>query len=405
MKPSRRWILRGLGAGAGTLALGCPPVDDDDTANDDDSAGANDDDATGDDDDSAGGPFDGAEYLGLAALGPDASRPMDTTYGDGLDGRRYVDLADLTDDTLLLENDDFYVRTRASDLLDTAGWTLTIDGLVQSVVTLGLADVQARVSDQGAHLMECSGNGGGGRFGLLSAARWSGVSVADLLDLAGVDPAARRVRITGFDEYSTQSDFSTPGASWIFSLEQVASTAMFLATSMNGEDLPVDHGFPMRLLVPGWYGCTCIKWVTGIELVDDEVDATGQMQEFAQRTHQDGIPALARDFAPADIHQAAMPIRVEQWRTAAGTLLYRVVGVLWGGTQTTDALTIDFGDGAVPVDTYDHQSNASWTLWEHAWAPATTGTFAIAMAIDDAAIPTRRLDSGWYLRDVTIDAL
>ena len=71
---------------------------------------------------------------------------------------------------------------------------------------------------------------------------------------ADLDPGATRVRVTGFDEYSTQSDFSTPGAAWIFTLEQVAQTGMFLATSMNGLDLPLDHGFPVRLLVPGWYG-------------------------------------------------------------------------------------------------------------------------------------------------------
>jgi len=394
MRPTRRWILRGIGAGASAFALGCPPVTDDD-----DSAVGDDDDSTPD----ASGPFAGGEFLGLAELGPDASRPMDETYGDGLDGRRYVDLADLTEETLLLDNDDFYVRTRASDLLDTSGWTLEIDGLVQSPVTLDLATLTGMVTDQGTHLMECSGNGGGGRFGLLSAARWSGVSLADVLLQADLDPGATRVRVTGFDEYSTQSDFSTPGAAWIFTLEQVAQTGMFLATSMNGVDLPLDHGFPVRLLVPGWYGCTCIKWVNRIELVDDAVDATSQMREFAQRTHQDGVPDLARDFAAADIHQAAMPIRVEKWRTADGDLLYKVVGILWGGTRTTDALTIDWGDGPVLVSEQDHQTNATWTLWQHAWAPPTAGTYTIRMGVDDATIPTRRLDSGWYLRDVTID--
>ncbi len=391
MRPSRRWILRGIGAGASAFALGCPPADDDDSA-------------TGDDDDSVGdGPFDGGELLGLAELGPDATRPMDETYGEGLDGRRYVDLADLTADTLLLTNEDFYVRTRESDLLDTTDWTVEIGGLVSAPVSLDLETLQGMVTDQGAHLMECSGNGGGGRYGLLSAAEWTGVSLADVLLQADVDPSATRVKVSGFDEYSSSSDFSTPGASWIFTLEQVAATGMFLATGMNGADLPADHGFPVRLLVPGWYGCSCIKWVNSIELLDDDAAATSQMMEFAVRTHQDGIPQLARDFNAADIHQAAMPIRVEKWRTRDGDLLYRIVGIMWGGSETTDRLTIDWGEGPVPVDSYEHETNATWTLWEHAWAPPSTGDYTISMGVDDAAIPTRRLDSGWYLREVSID--
>ena len=397
MRLSRRWVLRGIGAGASTFALGCPPVDDDDSAGDDDDSAADDDDSVG------AGPFAGGELLGLVDLGPDATRPMDETYGDGLDGRRYVDLADLTDDTLVLASDDFYVRTRESDLLDTSDWSVAIDGLVQAPVSLDLASLTGMATDQGTHLMECSGNGGGGRYGLLSAANWTGVSLADVLLLADLDGAATRVEVSGFDEYSGTSNFSTPGASWIFTLAEVAATGMFLATGMNGADLPADHGFPVRLLVPGWYGCCCIKWVNAIELVDDDAPASSQMTEFAVRTHQDGIPQLARDYAPADIHQAAMPIRVEKWRTAAGDLLYRVVGVLWGGNETTDRLTIDWGGGPVLVDTYEHLTNTTWTLWEHAWAPPGTGDYTISMGVDDPSIPTRRLDSGWYLRDVAID--
>ena len=393
MTLSRRWILRGLGAGAGSLALGCTSPDDDDSSG-------------GDDDDSVGtGPFAGGEYLGLAALGPDPTRTLDETYGDGLDGRRYVDLSGLTEDALLLGNEEFYVRTRESDLLVTADWTVSIQGLVAAPASLELDTIQDMATDQGTHLMECSGNGAAGRFGLLSAARWTGVSLADVLDQVELLGSATRVKVSGFDEYSGTSDFSTPGASWIFTLEQVAQTGMFLATGMNGAELPADHGFPVRLLVPGWFGCTCIKWVDSIELVDDDEPATSQMMEFAVRTHQDGIPQLAREYAPADIQQAAMPIRVERWRTADGALLYRIVGLLWGGSQTTDRLTIDWGEGPVPVDTYEHLTNATWTLWEHAFAPPGPGTYTIEMGVDDPAIPTRRLDSGWYLRDVVIDTI
>src|SRR6185436_10905211 len=135
--------------------------------------------------------------------------------------------------------------------------------------------------------------------------------------------AATRVLVSGFDDHSQPSTHSTAGASWIFTLAELAETGAFLATRMNGEPLPRDHGFPLRLVVPGWYGCTCIKWVDAISFVDDDALATSQMQEFASRTMQNGMPALARDYLPAEIDQAAMPVRVEEWNVG-GRLAYRV---------------------------------------------------------------------------------
>src|SRR5207244_10106429 len=98
-----------------------------------------------------------------------------------------------------------------------------------------------------------------------------------------------------------------------FTVEHINSSNAFLATDMNGQPLTKYHGAPIRLLVPGWYGCTCIKWVNAITFVDDDAEPTSHMQEFAARTHQQGTPKLARRYRPAIIEQAAMPIRVEKW--------------------------------------------------------------------------------------------
>ena len=99
---------------------------------------------------------------------------------------------------------------------------------------------------------------------------------------------------------------------------------------MNGEPLPLDHGRPVRLAVPGWYGCAWIKWVNEIRLVGADEPATSQMKEFAGRTHQTARHDLARDYIAPEIETAAVPIRVERRRTAAG-IEYRMVGIVWGG--------------------------------------------------------------------------
>jgi DMSO/TMAO reductase YedYZ molybdopterin-dependent catalytic subunit len=240
----------------------------------------------------------------------------------------------------------------------------------------------------------------------MSAARWAGAPVTDVVEsLLAPDPAATRVLIGGFDMHSAPSagGRSAPGASWIFTFEELERAGAFFATEMNGEPLPPDHGAPVRLYVPGWYGCTCIKWVDEIRFVDDDEPATSQMIEFAGRTHQDGVPTLARDYIPATMDQAAMPIRVEKW-ARDGRILYRVVGVSWGGYEPTDALMFSDGGSVSPVDVCPAQTqNQTWTLWQHLWEPLEAREYELVMSVADDAIPTRRLDTGYYRRTVIVD--
>ena len=258
-----------------------------------------------------------------------------------------------------------------------------------------------RAAAQGTHLMECSGNSRSASFGLLSSADWSGIRLLDAIDRFQVPAGATRLRVSGFDQYSQPSGRSTPGASWVFGFDELERTGAFLATELNGAPLPADHGAPIRLVVPGWYGCTCIKWVDELRFVGDDEPATSQMREFASRTHQDGTPALARDYLPAEIDLAAMPVRVEKWRVS-GAIRYRVVGMQWGGAKRTDRLDIRFGQGPWQPICMTNVPQAPWALWEHEWRPDATGVHAITLRAADRSIRTRRLDAGYYLREVSI---
>ena len=213
-----------------------------------------------------------------------------------------------------------------------------------------------------------------------------------------------RLLVSGFDQYSQLSERSTPGASWIFSFDELERSGAFLATGLNGAPLPADHGAPVRLVVPGWYGCTCIKWVNELRFVGEDEPATSQMREFASRTHQSGTPELARDYLPAEIDLAAMPVRVEKW-LVSGAIHYRVVGVQWGGAARTDKLEIRFGEGSWESICMTNVSAAPWALWEHPWRPPATGVYVITLRTTDPSIRTRRLDAGYYLREVAIDQI
>lgn len=351
-------------------------------------------------------PFAGGKMLGLVPFINEGGRPMDTLYGKGWDGRLYTDLSDLTADNLILSNDEFFVRTRYPDQIDpNKPWSIELGGLVEKPVSLSMDDITPLVKPMGTVLLECSGNGKGGRFGLLGAANWSGVPVEKVLAKVKPKSQATRVLISGFDKHSTPSTHSTPGASWTFTLDELKQYGAFLATQMNGVPLPKDHGFPIRLIMPRWYGCTNIKWVDSIRWVDDSEPSTAQMKEFASRTHQVGVPRLAKDYKPAVIDQTAMPLRVEKWEVQ-GKIRYRVVGIMWGGNKISTDLVIRFGSResyqpvqVCPVPT----SNDTWSLWSHPWYPATQGSYSIQMQISDTTVPKKRLDSGFYIRQVKVD--
>jgi DMSO/TMAO reductase YedYZ molybdopterin-dependent catalytic subunit len=273
--------------------------------------------------------------------------------GDGLDARLFTDLSTLGPlgpsdaGAPTTPTERFFVRTAAPSSLPPPArrnaWTVTVGGLVQQPIEMGL-DVLERLSGP-AHrcLLECSGNGDAAAYGLMSVADWEGVPLPTVLDR--VRPAATgpyRILVSGLDDETTASRTSIPGASWIFSGDDLRQAV--LALRMNGEPLPPNHGAPVRLVIPNWYGCACIKWVNRIEIVPDDARPTSQMLEYAARTHQVGPPALARDYTPAVIDAAAMPVRVERW-SVDGRTLYRIIGIVWGGTKPTGALAIRFKTG------------------------------------------------------------
>jgi DMSO/TMAO reductase YedYZ molybdopterin-dependent catalytic subunit len=230
------------------------------------------------------------------------------------------------------------------------------------------------------------------------------VPLLDLLSRLRPAPQATAVLVAGVDDEGQRSATSVAGASWVLPLAALDRLGAFLALRMNGEPLPPDHGRPVRLVVPGWYGCAWIKWVAAIHLVGADEPATAQMKEFAGRTHQTARHNLARDYAPPDIQAAAMPIRVEKRRTADG-VHYRVVGIAWGGDRPVDRLAIRFGSHEAwkPVSTCGPRpAPGRWTLWEYRWTPPAAGVYSIALRVPDASVSQRRLDTGYYLRRVSV---
>ena len=350
----------------------------------------------------AGGE-DPGKFVGLVAFRDEEAGPAGVLIGSELDGRMFTDLSKVSGSRLVTPRGEFFVRSAASRILPSAaGWKIAVDGLVERPGGVGIEQLQKAAKPMGMHLMECAGNVALTRFGLMSVGNWAGVPVADILGEAKRKPEAALVEIAGFDEYAEPSRTSIPGASWIFPLEELKEA--FLATELNGQPLGRDHGAPVRLIVPGWYGAACIKWVNRISFVEEGAEASSQMQEYAVRTLQEGRPALARDFQPATVDHAALPVRVEKW-IAGGKVRYRVVGIAWGGPEPMEGLQIRFNaeEAFVPVVGFRPEKTDVWMVWTHPWSPAAPGEYTIRMACP--GVRARKLEMGLYDRRVRISEI
>jgi DMSO/TMAO reductase YedYZ molybdopterin-dependent catalytic subunit len=339
-----------------------------------------------------------------------STTPLGTMVGgEGLDARLFTDLARIEADRLITPSANVFVRTAGPKDVSRRtleDWTI---GVGSNERTTGEVPVRALVTaarSMGVHLVECSGNSDPQNFGLMSAAEWQGVPLSVALDKIGVRDKTAAVLVSGWD-HDGPSARSVPGASWVFPLGTFERLGAFLATGMNGEPLSIDHGAPVRLVVPGWYGCCWIKWVNAIRFVRDEEPTTSQMQEFARRTHQTGTPQRAVDYAPPVIDLAATPIRIEK-RRVDDRIEYRVVGIVWGGQSPAERarLMIRFNSSdsfkpfaVCPTPT----THRTWSLWEYRWRPTQPGPYSIVLQAASPEIRARRLDLSFYIRRVVID--
>ena len=262
-------------------------------------------------------------------------------------------------------------------------------------------------------LIECTENVRELRFGLVSVGEWSGIPIQEIIKLAQPMAKARAILINGFDDDSylprTGPPFqshSWPTCSWIYTFDQPRAGRRVSGHRIKRRTVAKGPGGPVRLVVPGWYGCAEPKWVNEIKFVDDNQTATLQMQEFASRTFQPlhlddanpkppGMgPEKARDYQPAMIDQVALPVRVEAWRLD-GKVAYRVVGITWGGTKRTDKLLIRFVHANAPrfeaVQICQAKtSNPEYGVWCHRWQPKRRGGYWIEMKLGDHTVRAER---------------
>src|SRR4030081_2782550 len=185
-------------------------------------------------------------------------------------------------DGAITPNNAFFVRYHLADIplnIDPDKFTLEIKGKVDRPFKLSLKEIKALPAVELVAVNECSGNSrgffnprvGGGQLGngAMGNARWRGVPLKTVLDKAGVQPSAKQVTFNGMDGPVADT---TPDFVKALDVDHARDGEVMLAYAMNGEDLPVLNGFPLRLIVPGYYGTYWVKHLNEITVIDNVFD-------------------------------------------------------------------------------------------------------------------------------------
>jgi DMSO/TMAO reductase YedYZ molybdopterin-dependent catalytic subunit len=266
--------------------------------------------------------------------------------------------------------------------VDANEWQLEITGLVDHPMTLTMVDLQAWPRQELDFTLECSGNHGfGWNWGLLGNARWAGVALLPLLREAGIKDDAIEVAFYGVDagEETVREQKITQHFARSMSLEDATSPENLLCYEMNGEPLPTRHGYPLRLIAPGWYGVANVKWLQRIE-----VRSRRLMNRFMARDYvtlrkeiADGEEVWSESSVGRSLLKSA-PARVVRSDDA-----YRIEGAAWGQPIGKVEVQIDKGPWQeAKLDTANVR-RFSWRFWSLDWTDAEPGEHTItARAID-----------------------
>ena len=199
----------------------------------------------------------------------------------------------------VMPNEHFYVRNHFPvPALDGARWRLNVGGLVRRPLRLGLRDLVNLPAQVQTVTLECAGNGrafltpavGGEQWvlGAVSTAEWTGVPLAEVLDRAGVKSTAQEVVFRAADGAPGKPSSGASRFERSLTLDEVRQSDVLLAYAMNGQPLPIHHGYPLRVIVPGWYGVASVKWLTEIEVVGDSFSGYFQTEKYVYEWEREG---------------------------------------------------------------------------------------------------------------------
>jgi DMSO/TMAO reductase YedYZ molybdopterin-dependent catalytic subunit len=280
----------------------------------------------------------------------------------------------------------FFVRNHFNvPSLDTSTWRLRVEGCVERSLALTWDDLAGLPERTVFATVECAGNGrsflsqradgvqwGAGAIG---HAEWTGVPLRLVLQRAGVRPEAVEVLFEGADRGS-EPDHPTPmNFARSLPLAKAFDPDTLLVLRMNGELLDPNHGYPLRLFVPGWYGVASVKWLHRIEVLDHVFKGYFQSVKYTMQRRKLSVTEK--------VVVGTMAVKSEILRPATGATLgigtNRVFGVAWAGEEAVARVEVstDGGKSWSDAELLGPRTPYSWALWEYLWEVADAGEYSL----------------------------
>ena len=299
-------------------------------------------------------------------------------------------------------NDVFFKRNQGKipeGPVDIHTWSLSIEGLVDKPLKLGFGDLLAMEKTEIANTLECSGNGrsllkqkaSGNPWtvGGVGNAVWGGVMLGPILERAGVQTAAAHVGFEGFEEA-----LGSAGIRFIRSIPlKKAISSTLLAYEMNGQPLPLAHGYPLRALALGWTGANCVKWLSRITLLDQPFE--GFFMDRVYRVFQKGDDPKSGEVVTAIGLKSIITEPREADDLKTGTVAIR--GVAYAGETRVEKVevSVDGGNRWHQADFDGPNQPFAWRRWQYLWQVEAPGPYAIMCRAFDTEGNCQPQDASW----------
>jgi len=300
----------------------------------------------------------------------------------------------------------FYIRSHfPAPKLDPAPYRLRIDGAVKNPLSLSYQQLRALPSETRIATLECAGNsrvflvpqveGAQWELGAVGNAEWTGVPLRQLLEQAGLEEDACEIVLEGADRGTPTEKPIPPGPiSYARSLsrDKALRPEVLIAYRMNGRDLTLDHGFPVRAIVPGHYGMASVKWLTHIHATREPFQGYWQTSDYGYWDYLDGKP-VRRPIEEMKLKSQIARPRV--YETVPANQPYQILGAAWAGeTEVTSvAVSSDGGKTWQEAEFLDPPRRHSWRRWRHNWlTPSEPGRYTLmarAKAADGSIQPDK----------------
>ena len=304
---------------------------------------------------------------------------------------------------VVMPNAHFYVRNHFQiPQLDPAAFRLTVGGLVERPLSLSLQDLHNMRSQTLFVTLECAGNGRtlfqppieGEKWnlGAVSTAEWTGVPLAEVLDRAGVRTSAQEVLFRGADGGTLPGHSGPIRFERSLPLAHARDAEGLLAYAMNGEPLPIQHGHPLRLVVPDWYAVASVKWLTDIELIDRPFSGTYQTDKYQYEWKHDGW--VVREPVTLQRVRALITEPAPDQEARCGELAIR--GVAWSGAGPIARVEVSVGGGDwQEARLVSERRRHSWQWWELITRIKEPGALTLRARATDLAGRTQPEQAEW----------